>query len=51
MDEVKFLTALNILYQKNKLEEGGEFERGYAKALYDVLQTSKLCKKDKPLHQ
>jgi len=44
MDEIKFLTALNILYKENKKAESNDYTNGYAKALYDVLQVSKSCK-------
>lgn len=44
MDKIKFLTALDILYKENSKQEHSEYHSGYAKALYDVLQTVDLCK-------
>jgi hypothetical protein len=44
MDETKFLLALQILHDANNAENGVEYSQGYSRALYDVLQASKLCK-------
>lgn len=44
MDESKFLKALAILHDENKNNPNTEESIGYAKALYDVLKASALCK-------
>lgn len=44
INEVKLLTALKILHEENKKRPAGEYNSGYAKALYDILQAINLCK-------
>lgn len=47
MDGLKFLTGLNILWDECKKAPDSEYTSGYKKALYDILEVTKLCK-DEP---
>ena len=41
MDKTLFLKALLILHEENKKQPASDFNAGYSKALFDVLQVEK----------
>ena len=43
MDKIKFLKALKLLHEMNKKEPANDYNNGYTKALYDVMQVVDLC--------
>ena len=47
MDKVKFLKALSILHDEQKKAPDSEYNSGYAKALWDIMQIVDLCKSEK----